>query len=202
MPFKRYDELEQSKKENIINAAITVFAEKSFSKASINKISKDAGLSAGALYYYFEDKRDLFVTTLLYVLEQLKAKPEDLIKEFESKGYWETIKQVVTKRNALTAKNLLFSKLILRMMKSDDPEEAEYKKIYLKEMDVIFNYGRENGLIRNDLPNSFLSKIHIGMIVSVMEWTYDCFLESKDIELCEIEEVSNQAIEMIKKAMT
>jgi AcrR family transcriptional regulator len=44
----------------IIEAALSVFAEKGFAAARLDDIAARAGISKGALYLYFETKQDLF----------------------------------------------------------------------------------------------------------------------------------------------
>jgi AcrR family transcriptional regulator len=44
----------------IIEAALTVFAQKGFAAARLDDIAARAGISKGALYLYFETKQDLF----------------------------------------------------------------------------------------------------------------------------------------------
>ena len=44
----------------IIEAAIMVFAEKGFAAAKLDEIARQAGVSKGALYLYFETKEDIF----------------------------------------------------------------------------------------------------------------------------------------------
>ena len=51
--------------EKIINAAKSEFVEYSFNDASINRIIKNAEISRGSFYMYFENKEDLF----LYILD-------------------------------------------------------------------------------------------------------------------------------------
>src|ERR1700727_2982822 len=44
----------------IIEAALSVFAETGFAAAKLDEIARRAGVSKGALYLYFETKEDLF----------------------------------------------------------------------------------------------------------------------------------------------
>jgi len=44
----------------IIEAAMMVFAEKGFAAAKLDDIARQAGVSKGALYLYFETKEDIF----------------------------------------------------------------------------------------------------------------------------------------------
>lgn len=46
--------------EEIVSAALAVFAEKGFAAAKLDEIARRAGISKGALYLYFETKEDIF----------------------------------------------------------------------------------------------------------------------------------------------
>lgn len=56
---KQFEEIRKEKRIIIKDAAIEVFAEKSFMGASVSMITKKAGVSKGLLYNYFESKEDL-----------------------------------------------------------------------------------------------------------------------------------------------
>lgn len=47
-------------KEKLLASAKTEFMEKGYSKASLRKICANAGVTTGALYFFFKDKEDLF----------------------------------------------------------------------------------------------------------------------------------------------
>lgn len=49
-----------SKKKAIFQAAAAVFGQKGFDNASIDEIAKTAGVAKGTIFYYFENKEDLF----------------------------------------------------------------------------------------------------------------------------------------------
>lgn len=51
--------LPKEKKERLLNAARKEFTNVSYNEASINKIIKDADISRGSFYTYFDDKSDL-----------------------------------------------------------------------------------------------------------------------------------------------
>ena len=69
MPSKTFLNLSEKKRNMIIQAAIKELASVPFAETSINKIVKDAGISRGSFYMYFEDKYDL----TLYLIEITKA---------------------------------------------------------------------------------------------------------------------------------
>lgn len=68
----RFAVISEEKREQVLSAAITEFAQNGFNGTSINKVAKRAKISIGAMYSYFDSKDDLFLTVvekLFHVLE-------------------------------------------------------------------------------------------------------------------------------------
>lgn len=59
MPSERFYRLSEEKQSLIWKASMKEFASEPYEKVSINKIIRNAGISRGSFYTYFEDKRDL-----------------------------------------------------------------------------------------------------------------------------------------------
>ena len=55
---------ESSRKEQILNAALTEFSRCSYDDASLNTILRDSGVSKGSFYYHFTDKKELYLQLL------------------------------------------------------------------------------------------------------------------------------------------
>lgn len=53
-------------KEQIFRAAMEVFSEKGFERATVEEVAERAGLARGTIYYHFRSKRDLF----LFLMEE------------------------------------------------------------------------------------------------------------------------------------
>lgn len=70
----RGDKLDSSKetKERLIESARAEFSEKDYTKASLRKICADAGVTTGALYFFFKDKEDLFAAIVEQPFDELK----------------------------------------------------------------------------------------------------------------------------------
>ena len=51
--------IDAEKRDRIINSAIDEFAMYPYEKASTNNIVKNAGISKGLLFHYFENKQEL-----------------------------------------------------------------------------------------------------------------------------------------------
>lgn len=67
MPKDLFFTLAKDKQSRIIEAAIGEFSKEIYQDASINQIIKEAEISRGSFYQYFEDKDDLF----FYILENI-----------------------------------------------------------------------------------------------------------------------------------
>ena len=53
-------ENEKETKKKLLKCAMKEFSEKGYMKASLRNICKEAGVTTGALYFFFKDKEDLF----------------------------------------------------------------------------------------------------------------------------------------------
>ncbi len=57
----------------ILEAALIVFIRKGYSETRMDDIVQEIGLSKGALYHYFESKRDLFIALIEHWMDQFYA---------------------------------------------------------------------------------------------------------------------------------
>lgn len=67
MGIENFEKLPCEKQIEIINAAIEVFGRNEHKKASTEEISRRAGISKGMLFYYFKDKKSLYIYDLDYI---------------------------------------------------------------------------------------------------------------------------------------
>ncbi|MGR3812236.1 TetR/AcrR family transcriptional regulator [Jiulongibacter sp. NS-SX5] len=54
-----FEEIRNTRKQEILDAALKLFAEKGFTSTSISMIAKETGISKGLMYNYFESKDQL-----------------------------------------------------------------------------------------------------------------------------------------------
>jgi AcrR family transcriptional regulator len=57
---RRWQRRKQARPAEIIQSALSAFAEKGFAAAKLDDIARDAGVAKGTLYLHFETKEDLF----------------------------------------------------------------------------------------------------------------------------------------------
>jgi AcrR family transcriptional regulator len=65
-----------ARREQILGAATRVFAEKGFSRATTREVAREAGVSEGTIYNYFEDKEALLMA-IMATLNETERRADD-----------------------------------------------------------------------------------------------------------------------------
>ena len=63
-------QLRETKKQQIMQAALKVFANRGFNGATINMIAKEAGIAKGLMYSYYESKEKLLGELLTFGMQK------------------------------------------------------------------------------------------------------------------------------------
>ncbi len=88
MPLARFKKIAPDKRGRLLQAAAQEFAAAGFEKASLGNIADAAGVSKPALYYYFEDKADLYVTVVQEAWERLSPVDRLDVERLEADTFW------------------------------------------------------------------------------------------------------------------
>lgn len=70
--YESFENLDEAKKQKIVNAGFQVFSEHGYAKASVDEIVKEADISKGSLFYYFESKKNFYLYLYHYCAEQME----------------------------------------------------------------------------------------------------------------------------------
>lgn len=77
-PVQKKSPHRPSRREDIVSAAIRVFAAKSFSDASIHDVALEANVVSSAVYYHFAGKDELFELAMRRVLDMINEVVADV----------------------------------------------------------------------------------------------------------------------------
>lgn len=61
---KQFEEMRESRREQIMNAALKLFATEGYSHCSISRLASHAGISKGLMYNYFDSKEALLLALI------------------------------------------------------------------------------------------------------------------------------------------
>lgn len=165
----------------MLDVALAEFAEKGFEKASFNRIIDRAGLSKGAVYYYFDDKEDLFATVLKQVLRIFKASLGGIGPVSTPEEFWDEFRDYLFRGLKYKAGNPAFVRLGMAMIRAAGKNKSSLavKFVYrefMTQLEEIFNQGQKVGAVRDDMPPDLL----VGMIFSASEALQEWFLHRYD----------------------
>lgn len=76
MPTATWERLPEQRRRSVLDAAEAEFAERGFSGGSLNTIVREAGISKGSLFQYFEDKADLYAYLAELASVRIRARME------------------------------------------------------------------------------------------------------------------------------
>jgi AcrR family transcriptional regulator len=68
---QQFEQIRETRKKEIMDTALELFANEGFDKTSVSKIAGKAGISKGLLYNYFKSKEDLIKTIIFNGLDSL-----------------------------------------------------------------------------------------------------------------------------------
>lgn len=84
--------LEDKRRDAILNAALKEFATKGFDEASTNAIAKESGISKGLMFHYVNSKKDLFLFLYDYCTEMVDKEYLKLMN-FNERDIFERLRQ-------------------------------------------------------------------------------------------------------------
>ncbi len=185
MPRPRFYKLSVEKQRKILDVAKREFADNGFEDASYNRIIEQAGLSKGAMYYYFDDKIDLYATVFREVQEELIGSFDlklDITDSFWSQleGLYQGAVQLAQDKPELVALIRGLTKLPSRL-RQEGPI-AEVYAVARKQTEAVIQQGQEAGVVRDDIPMSLLISVAMSMGEAIDMWFFEHFDEVEDLD--------------------
>ena len=95
MPLPRFEKLDAERRQRLLGAAAQEFAAQGLEGASLARIAEAAGTSKAAIYYYFEDKADLFASSVQAAWQKLVTAAEDSldVASLDAASYWPALRR-------------------------------------------------------------------------------------------------------------
>jgi AcrR family transcriptional regulator len=162
MPFSRFANMPGAKRERLLTCAAQEFAAYGFEGASLNRILEAAQIGKSSAYYYFEDKADLFGTTVAYCVERLHlAPPIEGLTALTAEAFWPTVTEMHT-QPLLHAQQHPWLFRAARAVERLTPESLQQESLgqlashLMQGMHTLIERGQNLGLIRTDVPQDLL----------------------------------------------
>src|SRR5215472_14647016 len=118
------------RRQQILEAALSVFAERGFEAATNKDITEQAGVNQGLIYFYFASKADVFFAAFEYhakqVMTQLDAVFAEVRDEDPATGFSRLLKQLVAVLD--TPRTISLLRIMHQVMGSREPQGALSQK--------------------------------------------------------------------------
>jgi AcrR family transcriptional regulator len=171
------EDVSEERKEQILDAATEVFAQKGFDHARMDDIVEETGLSKGALYWYFKSKDDI-IFGIMDRLFRLEFKALEELKDDDSSAS-ESLEQftdlaikdinrmmrfmpITYEFLALAFRNKLVQKAIKQYMNS-----------YVSILDPMIQRGVDSGEFKEVNPREVSAAVGAIIEGTMLLWVYD-----------------------------
>ena len=161
----------------LLTAAATSFTRSGYELASLNQIIADAGWAKSSFYHYFPDKRRLHDHVVLTLRERIAD--ELVLPDFElltPATFWPTMAELVASLLRVLAIHPE-TRLLERMFhhppaaRGPDGQLTRLRADVARWLAAAIAAGRRLGEVRDDLPDSLLADLALGLVDVLDRWT-------------------------------
>jgi TetR/AcrR family transcriptional regulator len=166
--YSKFLNLDSEKQNRIINAAIKEFAQKGYSNASTNEIVKEAGISKGLLFHYFQNKKQLFLFLFDSCVELIT---DDFYKKIDlsETDFFQRIRKSVLIKMELLAQYPNIFKFVEKAYLDDSADIQTEMQKKIRELNHI-NIGK---IYEGIDESKFRDDIDIQKIFKIITWTFE-----------------------------
>ena len=184
MPRVRFERLDPAQQAVILDAALREFSTDGYAEASLNRIIAAAGLSKGAMYYYFEDKADLYLYVVSTQMARLAGSPADLefLRARSADDFWSMLESDSI-RLLIRLSELPDVAAVLRDAIAGTGAAVmrrvggEVEAVTQSWIERAIGYGQQRGAIRADVPIGLLGAVAGAMMNAMDAW----YLSRRDV---------------------
>lgn len=175
------------KKKSIIQSALYLIQEHGFHGCPISMVAKNAGVAAGTIYTYFENKDDLIIGIYEHVVEEIKkyvSERDDLSLPFKERfyNYWKNLTNFYEINPSIHG---FYDQFLNSPYNSDDLQSNP--NVWHEFANAFFEDGIQQGDIKqlNPVVLSILVNTNVNSIVRIKQ-NFKKKLEKNNMELNEI----------------
>ena len=164
--LSKFLNLSQEKRERIINAALMEFVKKGYKNASTNEIVKEANISKGLLFHYFENKIGLFLYLYDYSCETVLNACYGRFNLIET-DLFERLIQFAAFKLEIIKKYPMMYQFLIKAAIDGSPEVK--KELEARSLSMLEDFGRK--IYTGFDTSKFRDGIDIQSAISITVWT-------------------------------
>lgn len=154
------------KGRRILDAAISVFAEKGFFNATVSEVARRAGVADGTIYLYFKGKDDLLIRLFEEIMARINERLRAAIASAPTAP--EKLKAIVRAQAELVEAEPAFAEVICVELRQSSKFMKEYEnpgfKAYLKLIAEVIEEGQHSGAFEPGCDPHLLARALFGAL--------------------------------------
>jgi len=174
MARQRFERLPEERQDAILRTAAAEFAENGFHGTSYNHLLERLELGKSSAYYYFDDKRDLFLTALERCYSTFFASIREVEPPDDASGFW----RFVEESSERGFEFMLSDPVAASLMQCLQRERALLGELGSNELvqamdgfyGELISQGQALGAVRTDLPPDLLVALVRDMAMTFDRW--------------------------------
>ncbi len=175
MPLPRFQNLDEPRRSAILAAAAEELGERGFDGASYNRIIERAGISKGAMYYYFADKDDLFRTVLATALSEWLTRVGAPFEADDATSFWNACEATYVRSLRFMLADPRNAAVCLAVTRARERLEGHPALLELHQRmgewtSELVRHGRAVGAIRSDISAELLVQVGLSMMDAGDRW--------------------------------
>lgn len=154
-----------------MNAALKIFSTKGYSPAVLDEVAREAGIAKGTLYLYFQDKEDLFCSTIMNVIDKLIGLMREKIDDALSPV--QILRDIAFLQLSFFSQNREFFRIFQTL--HNDLLLCSHKQLFQRLMErrqelIDYEYevverAKRKGLVRKDIDTAEVVHCYEGMVM-------------------------------------
>jgi TetR/AcrR family fatty acid metabolism transcriptional regulator len=160
---------DSDKHEQIIEAAVRVFARNGYYNSRVSDIAREAGVASGTIYLYFKTKDDILVTLfrekmaawVSYVREAIAGEPDPIAK----------LRRLVALHFSVLEKDPALAEVVQVELRQGHKffrgASAHEVSAYFELIGAVLEEGQAAGVFRDDVPVKVATKVLFGAMDQV-----------------------------------
>lgn len=169
----KFFDVKKEKQDAIINAALMVFAENGYRKASTDVIVKEAGISKGLLFHYFVSKQGLYEFIYDYSVKYMMLELMQNVRKDEKDFF--AIQRMIELAKIRVMKNYPYMQQFLSNVKYENHPDA-IKVIGENDKAIDDTY---NNIYKKADMSRFHGQIDLKKMIRMIGWMSDGFIKDK-----------------------
>ena len=171
-----FERADPARRETVLQTGIDEFSKHGFENANINVIAKNAGISIGLMYKYFETKEDLFILCLEEAIDELNRVIGEVLASDDK--ILVRAEKLIRAIQQTSGKESRYVKLYNEITKMSDEKQVRY---YAEKIEGIsyeayagfLRRAKEEGDIRADLDERLFAFFFDSLLLT-LQFSYTC----------------------------